>query len=84
MYAIRSYYDDIDGIHLDHIRYDGSNVSYDPVSKYYYSFEQNQYTRSDWQRRQVNGTVEKFYNQIVPLKQGLWLSAAVWPRNNFV
>jgi uncharacterized lipoprotein YddW (UPF0748 family) len=33
----------------------------------------------DWQRAQVNGTVWKFYTQIVPLKPGLWLSAAVWP-----
>lgn len=78
-------YYDIDGIHLDHIRYAGSTTSCDPVSaaaagvpcfstppEGYASYE-------DWQRAQINGTVAKFYAQIVPQKPGLWLSAAVWP-----
>ena len=67
---------DIDGIHLDNIRYGASNASYDPVSQANYD---NSYSYAEWQRRQVNGTVRKFYEQIVPLKAGLWLSAAVWP-----
>jgi uncharacterized lipoprotein YddW (UPF0748 family) len=67
---------DIDGIHLDNIRYGASNTSYDPVSTANYD---NTYSYAEWQRRQVNGTVNKFYEQIVPLKAGLWLSAAVWP-----
>jgi uncharacterized lipoprotein YddW (UPF0748 family) len=67
---------DIDGIHLDHIRYAGSNTSYDPISTGSYD---PSYTYADWQRRQVNGTVGKFYDQIVDFKEGLWLSAAVWP-----
>jgi uncharacterized lipoprotein YddW (UPF0748 family) len=33
----------------------------------------------DWQRRQVNGTVQKLYEQILPLDSRLWLTAAVWP-----
>ncbi|MCP4428534.1 MAG: family 10 glycosylhydrolase [Chloroflexi bacterium] len=67
---------DIDGIHLDNIRYGDSNASYDPVSQANYD---DAYAYGEWQRRQVNGTVRKFYEQIVPLKEGLWLSAAVWP-----
>ena len=70
---------DIDGIHLDHIRY-GRHASCDPLSEAIYGaecFSDSGY--ADWQRRQVNGTVRKFYEQIVPLKAGLWLSAAVWP-----
>jgi uncharacterized lipoprotein YddW (UPF0748 family) len=67
---------DIDGIHLDNIRYGASNASYDPVSDANYD---NTYSYAEWQRRQVNGTVRKFYEQVVPLKNGLWLSAAVWP-----
>jgi uncharacterized lipoprotein YddW (UPF0748 family) len=67
---------DIDGIHLDNIRYGASNASYDPVSQTNYD---NTYTYAEWQRRQVNGTVRKFYEEVVPLKEGLWLSAAVWP-----
>ncbi|MGB0386970.1 MAG: family 10 glycosylhydrolase [Ardenticatenaceae bacterium] len=71
---------DIDGIHLDHIRY-ARNASCDPVSESNYEAEcfSNSDDYADWQRRQVNGTVRKFYERIVPLKAGLWLSAAVWP-----
>lgn len=71
---------DIDGLHLDHIRYGGSNTSCDPVSEARYGancFSDNVY--ADWQRAQVNGTVRRFYEEVVPLKEGLWLSAAVWP-----
>lgn len=77
---------DIDGLHLDHIRYGGSNTSCDPVSEDRYSefigaptdcFSDSGYAQ--WQRDQVNGTVRRFYEEVVPLKPGLWLSAAVWP-----
>jgi uncharacterized lipoprotein YddW (UPF0748 family) len=71
---------DIDGIHLDHIRYAGANASCDPVSDERFGapcFTVDGYT--DWQRQQINGTVRKLYEQVVPLKSGLWLSAAVWP-----
>lgn len=70
---------DVDGIHLDHIRYNSSNASCDPVSLAAFGGSCFSSGYADWQRRQVNGTVYKFYEQIVPLKQGLWLSAAVWP-----
>ncbi len=81
---------DIDGLHLDHIRYNWENTSCDPVSAAasgvscfsgapagYASYE-------DWQRAQVNGTVWKFYqllfgNGNVADKPNMWLSAAVWP-----
>ncbi len=71
---------DIDGLHLDHIRYGDSTTSCDPVSEARYGddcFANVDY--GDWQRAQVNGTVRKFYEEVVPLKAGLWLSAAVWP-----
>lgn len=68
---------DLDGIHLDHIRYE-SGTSFDPVSNAYFN-AQSTYARDDWQRRQVNGTVSKFYDQIQKLDKSLWLSAAVWP-----
>ncbi len=72
----------IDGIHLDHIRYDSSNTSYDPVSQANYD---NRYTYADWQRRQVNGTVSKIYDLLFDAQTGIadkndfWLTAAVWP-----
>ena len=67
---------DVDGIHLDNIRYGASDASDDPISAANYD---NAYSYAEWQRRQVNGVVRKFYEQIVPLKEGLWLSATVWP-----
>ncbi len=72
---------DIDGIHLDHIRYGGSAASCDPVSadRYGAACNFNDAGYGDWQRAQVNGTVRRFYEEVVPLKPGLWLSAAVWP-----
>jgi uncharacterized lipoprotein YddW (UPF0748 family) len=76
---------ELDGLHLDHIRYGAGNTSCDPVSEAasgvpcfttpppgYSSYEA-------WQRAQVNGTVWKFYDQILQNNPDLWLSAAVWP-----
>ena len=71
---------DVDGLHLDHIRYGGPATSCDPVSEERYGtdcFANVNY--GDWQRTQVNDTVRKFYEEVVPLKENLWLSAAVWP-----
>jgi uncharacterized lipoprotein YddW (UPF0748 family) len=75
----------IDGLHLDHIRYGARTTSCDPVSATasgvpcfsqppagYGSYE-------DWQRAQINGTVHKFYDQIIQNNPNLWLSAAAWP-----
>lgn len=76
---------DVDGIHLDHIRYAGPSTSCDPVSEAsagvpcFSSAPAGYVSYAAWQRAQVNGTVRKFYQQIVPLKADLWLSAAVWP-----
>ncbi len=71
---------DIDGLHLDHIRYSGNDGSCDPVSAARYGancFADAGY--AEWQRQQISGTVRRFYEEVVPLKEGLWLSAAVWP-----
>jgi hypothetical protein len=71
---------DIDGLHLDHVRYGGENTSCDPVSEEKYGgncFSNGGYP--DWQREQINHLVRRFYNEVVPLKSDLWLSAAVWP-----
>ncbi len=76
---------DIDGLHLDHIRYGGRSTSCDPVSQEAsgvpcFTTPPNNYSSyEDWQRAQVNGTVSKFYDQIISKNPDLWLSAAVWP-----
>jgi uncharacterized lipoprotein YddW (UPF0748 family) len=80
---------DLDGLHLDHIRY-ASGASCDPVSlcRYYGHDENCGLSLScplsnggyrDWQRAQVNGTVEKFFDLVAGRNDGLWLTGAVWP-----
>jgi uncharacterized lipoprotein YddW (UPF0748 family) len=86
-YLVDNY--DIDGLHLDHIRYSGSDSSCDPVSLCRYHHGTNNCdpvpacslteAYKDWQREQVNSTVERFYDEIIQQNSGLWLSAAVWP-----
>ena len=81
---------DVDGVHLDHIRYGGSTTSCDPVSEDRAGGECFQVTQpdgtsyEDWQRRQVNGTVSRFYttlfgNEGIADKANFMLSGAVWP-----
>lgn len=79
----------LDGIHLDHIRYGAKTASSDPVSVCRYngldenclqspSFEMTA-DYQNWQRQQVNGTVNKFYEEVTGTLPKLWLTAAVWP-----
>jgi uncharacterized lipoprotein YddW (UPF0748 family) len=75
---------DIDGLHLDHIRYGAVHSSCDPesakrsgVSCFQTPPDFSSYAA--WQRVQVNGTVRKFYNEIIKTHPDLLLSAAVWP-----
>ncbi|MDT8306098.1 MAG: family 10 glycosylhydrolase, partial [Anaerolineae bacterium] len=76
---------DLDGIHLDRVRYAGPNASCDPVS-----FERSGVecfatsTYGNWQRAQVNGTVQKFYESLFDdtgwaYGRRIMLSAAVFP-----
>jgi uncharacterized lipoprotein YddW (UPF0748 family) len=75
---------DIDGLHLDNVRYGDTTTSCDPVSEAAYGapcFTYNGHLEyEEWQRQQVTGTVRKLYEQVVvPGGRDLWLSAAVWP-----
>ena len=77
---------DIDGIHLDNVRYPGSNYSFDP-------FTQQAFTnvlsispsltfaawQPDFQRAQVNNLVAQIYSATTAIRPDLWVSAAVWP-----
>lgn len=71
---------DLDGLHLDHVRYAGKDTSCDPTSAARYGsacvFDA---AYADWQRQQVNATVRKIYEQVLPLRPGLWLTATAWP-----
>ena len=75
---------EIDGLHLDRIRYAEKDASCDPVSLAetgdcfgaapdgYDSYEA-------WQRAQVSDFVGRFYDEVLMDHPDLWLSAAVWP-----
>lgn len=71
----------VDGIHLDYVRYMGPSYSHDDVSNQRYTEAHDadaNLTRADWQRQQVNATVQKVYAQVIEHRPAAWLSAAVW------
>lgn len=73
---------DVDGIHLDLVRYAGPQYSYDPFSNAGYEAaraSEPTLTRAEWQRRQVTQLVSRVYSEVIPRRPGLRLSAAVWP-----
>ncbi|MGH2593942.1 MAG: glycoside hydrolase family 10 protein, partial [Anaerolineae bacterium] len=77
---------DIDGIHLDLVRYPGSTYSHDPFTRQAYTdaltlsptltFAQWQ---PDFQRAQISHLVSQVYSAVTALDPDVWLSAAVWP-----
>jgi uncharacterized lipoprotein YddW (UPF0748 family) len=73
---------DVDGVHLDLVRYPGQDYSHDPFSNAGYAAaraEDKDLTRADWQRRQVTQLVNRVYDQAILPDSDLQLSAAVWP-----
>ncbi|HEY52078.1 MAG TPA: family 10 glycosylhydrolase [Caldilineae bacterium] len=80
---------DIDGIHLDYIRYPDPKTSCDPVSLCQFSGQGETCASppacviddayKDWQREQVNALLQRSYDEIISLADDTWLSAAVWP-----
>jgi uncharacterized lipoprotein YddW (UPF0748 family) len=73
---------EIDGLHLDLLRYPGPAYSYDPFSAAAYSATletEPGLGYADWQRRQVTLLVGRVYSDVLALRPGLRLSAAVWP-----
>ncbi len=71
----------VDGIHLDYVRYPGPGYSHDAVSDSRYAeavAAEPGLSRGDWQRRQVNATVEKVFAAITSIRPEAVLSAAVW------
>lgn len=73
---------DVDGIHLDLVRYPGPQYSYDPFSNAGYAAARALdpgLTRAEWQRRQVTGLISRVYSEVILSRPGLRFSAAVWP-----
>jgi uncharacterized lipoprotein YddW (UPF0748 family) len=71
---------DIDGIHLDRIRYPGNDWSWDPVSRAEFGKNPDLYP-AEWKAYRtdlVNRMVRETYDSINAVKPNLVLSAAVW------
>lgn len=69
---------DVDGLHLDYVRYAGPYYSYDPVGERLRK-EQGASDRGDWQRAQITELVSRIYDEVLPLRPAVALSGAVWP-----
>ncbi len=72
---------DVDGVHLDRIRYPGPGYSYDETSNALYNqahSSDSSLTRGKWQTGQLNALVAAVYNRIALVKPYVVLSAATW------
>jgi len=73
---------EVDGLHLDYIRYAGSKFSHDPISQARFSETRaisDTITWEDWQRSQVTELVDRIYREVVFPRPEVMLTAAVWP-----
>lgn len=70
---------DVDGVHLDRIRYPGQTYSFDPASNAAYAaLPAPKPTREDWQRSNVSQTVGEIYAVMKQYRPKAVLSASVW------
>jgi N-acetylmuramoyl-L-alanine amidase len=71
---------DVDGIHLDRIRYPGPQYSHDPVSKRRFLGRGNPNRKewADWEREQLDKFINDLYAEIVAEKPQVVLSCAAW------
>jgi uncharacterized lipoprotein YddW (UPF0748 family) len=76
----------VDGVHLDRIRYPGSAWSYDEPSLDAFRARTGRAPASsidpEWdrfRREQIDATVKAVFDSITAVRQGVALSAAVWP-----
>ncbi len=72
---------DVDGLHLDRVRYYRPEYSYDPVSRARFEAEKAinpALTWEEWQRSQVTSLVSSVY-EVISSNPDLMLTAAVWP-----
>ena len=73
---------ELDGLHLDYIRYAESEPAQDPVSNQAYAAAKAQnpdLTREDWQRAQVTTLVQRVRDEAVSLRPGAHLTTTAWP-----
>jgi len=69
----------VDGIHLDRIRYPGPGVSHDPISKRRFaSANPDGLEWGDWQRDQITRMLNNIYGELLEVKPQINLSCSVW------
>jgi len=69
---------DVDGLHLDYVRYSGPTYSHDPVSEQHFA-EAQPVAWADWQRAQITELVGRLYGELGQLRPEAALSVAAWP-----
>jgi uncharacterized lipoprotein YddW (UPF0748 family) len=72
---------DVDGIHLDRVRYPGPQFSVDPESLAAYNAAKATFPTlsfGDWQRNNLSAQVMRIYTEVKAIKPHVRLSAAVW------
>ncbi len=69
---------DVDGLHLDYVRYSGPYYSYDPISEQRFAAAQPMGWAA-WQRAQITELVSRVYDEMRQLRPQAALSAAAWP-----
>jgi uncharacterized lipoprotein YddW (UPF0748 family) len=69
---------DVDGLHLDYIRYSGPAYSHDPVSEHRFG-EAQPVAWADWQRQQITQVVDRVYEEMDQSRPHAALSIAAWP-----
>lgn len=70
---------DVDGLHLDRVRYPGQSTSWDAASNAAYAaLSSPKPTREEWQRGNVTAMVRALYDAVKQLRPKAVLSASVW------
>ena len=69
---------DVDGLHLDYVRYSGPYYSHDPVSEQRFAAAQP-IAWAAWQRAQITDLVGRVYADLEELRPHAALSVAAWP-----
>lgn len=68
----------VDGIHMDRIRYPGPQYSTDPESLAAWQAVSNTISFADWQRNILSSRVTRIYTEVKAIKPWVKVSAAVW------
>ena len=69
---------DVDGVHLDYIRYPGSDYSHDAASLADYAAHGGGMDYGDWQREQITATAAGVQQAVDAVRPGISITAAVW------